>query len=285
MCENKFGIDLTKQILKKTGPENIYVCDENENTLSLSLEAWKKIKKKINKKNIKNLIYVTETNVYQYPGNGYLFASEINLKNDIKIFDLNSGCTGFVEALVLAQNLDGDSLIVCSETYSKNIKEFDRSVSTLFSDCSTIFYFKKSIFKVKQSFTVFKKNSYDDLRKKKKESLKMNGMNVFSFVSSSVSTHINDFLNKHLKKYQIDTLYLHQASKVVVDFFEKKKEFENFNIPSNITEIGNTVSSSIPMLILYDSKNLKLYNSKNIFLCGFGVGLTCTGLILEIKYE
>jgi 3-oxoacyl-[acyl-carrier-protein] synthase-3 len=283
LCEKKYGKDLAKKIIQKTGPEHIYYCNQDENTLSLSLNAWEKIKKKIDKKSIKNLVYVTETNFYEYPGNGYLFASKADLSENIKIYDLNSGCTGFVEALILAESLLGDTLIVCSETYSKNIKNFDRSISTLFSDCSTIFYFKKDTFKVRENFSFFKKYTYDDLRKKKNESLVMNGINVFSFVSTTVSPKIIDFLKITKKKYEISSLYLHQASKIVVDYFGNKKEFRDFNVPNNVCIVGNTVSSSIPMLLIYDNVKLNKLKSKNIFLCGFGVGLSCSGLILEIN--
>ena len=221
--------------------------------------------------------------MYQYPGNGYLFASQTDLKENISIFDLNSGCTGFVDALIMANGLLGDTIIVCSESYSKNIKNFDRSVSTLFSDCSTIFYYKKKTFKVRKSFSVMKKNSYNFLRKKKDESLVMNGMDVFNFVNIYVDKNINSFLNKFKDSFKIKDLYLHQASKVVIDFFKNREDYNSFRIPSNVSDIGNTVSSSIPMLLNYDKKNLKKKTNFFYFLCGFGVGLGCTGLILEIN--
>ena len=282
-CIENFGKDLAKKIIDKTGPKKLFFCGKSQNSLTLSLLAWEKIKNKINLNKIKNLIYVTETNIYQYPGNGYLFASKTNLKENILIIDMNSGCTGFVEALILAESLHGDSLIVCSETYSKNIKDFDRSVSTLFSDCSTIFYYEKKIFKVRKSFSIMKKNSYDFLRKKKNESLKMNGIDVFNFVITYVDKNINNFLKKFKTTFKIQDLYIHQASKVVIEFFKNNKKYNSFKIPTNVCKIGNTVSSSLPMLLLHDKENLNLKKKNFYFLCGFGVGLGCTGLILEIN--
>ena len=83
---------------------------------------------------INNLIFVTETNNYCFPGNSFLLASKLDLRSKIRLYDLNLGCTGFVEALDLANKLNGNSLIVCAETYSKHIKKFNRSTSSLFSD-------------------------------------------------------------------------------------------------------------------------------------------------------
>jgi 3-oxoacyl-[acyl-carrier-protein] synthase III len=83
--------------------------------------------------------------------------------------------------------------------------------------------------------------------------------------------------------YNINSLYLHQASKVVIDFFNSKEDLKKFRIPSNISIVGNTVSSSIPMLLLHDMENLNKSKSKYFFLCGFGVGLRCSGLVLKIN--
>ena len=147
ICQKEFGRKKTIEIIKKTGPIKTFQCTENEDTLTLSLSAWKDFilknkKYEINK--IKNLIYVTETSRLTFPGNGYLFSSMTNLKAEINIYDLNSGCTGFIDALKIASKLNGDTLIVCSEAYSKNIRKFERSISTLFSDGACVFLYEKN---------------------------------------------------------------------------------------------------------------------------------------------
>ena len=43
---SKYGKKKTEDLLSKTGPENLYVCDEKENSLTLSNKAWKNLKKK-----------------------------------------------------------------------------------------------------------------------------------------------------------------------------------------------------------------------------------------------
>tara|TARA_B100001063_G_C16766120_1_gene558737 strand:+ start:590 stop:1516 length:927 start_codon:yes stop_codon:yes gene_type:complete len=281
-CTKEYGKDLAKRIIEKTGPVNLYHCSESEDTLTLAIEAFIKIKNKIYLDDIKNLIFVSETNVYQFPGNGFLFASKVGMNENISVYDLNAGCTGFVDALILAEKLDHNSLIVCSEAYSKNIQSFDRSVSTLFSDCSTVFFYDKKIFKVCENFSFIKKDTYDDLQKKHGKSMIMNGSKIFSFVSSLVSKKIIEFINLHKQSYDFKTLYLHQASALVLDYFKSKKELTELSIPLNLDKIGNTVSSSIPMLILDDKENINKHFS-DIILCGFGVGLACSGVILKIN--
>ena len=73
--------------------------------LATAYKNFLKKNSKFKKENIDNLIFVTETNNFNFTGNSFLFASLINLKSNIKLYDLNSGCTGFVDALDLANSL------------------------------------------------------------------------------------------------------------------------------------------------------------------------------------
>jgi 3-oxoacyl-[acyl-carrier-protein] synthase-3 len=281
-CEKKFGKKKTSEIIKKTGPIKTFQCSKNEDTLSLSLRAWKDFKKKskiskINK--IKNLIYVTETNRFTFPGNGYLFSSIVNLNEKTNIYDINSGCTGFVDALKVANKLNGDTLIVCSEAYSKNIKNFDRSISTLFSDGASVFFFEKERFLVLKEISIFKKNSFLDLSCSK-NNLKMEGRKVYDFVISHALPEIENFLkeNKVVKK-----IFFHQASQIVCNYIKNKFEKNTIKIPNNILNRGNTVSATIPILIHDYTKKQILKVNEIIMLVGFGVGLSMSAILLKLK--
>lgn len=282
LCQKKFGIKKTIEILKKTGPVKIFQCEKDEDTLTLSLRAWFKFKKKNKQfqiKNIKNLIYTTENNRLSFPGNGYLFSSKINLNKDINIYDLNSGCTGFVDAIKIADKLNGDTLIVCSETYSKNIPYFQRSISTLFSDGSSIFLFKKKDFAVIDTISIFKKDSFLDLSCTQNK-INMDGKKVFDFVLSYALPKIEDFLKKNKN---IKIIFFHQASKIVCDYIEKKFKNKKTTVPSNLIKRGNTVSATIPILIHDYTKTTNLKINDKILLVGFGVGLSMTAIILKLK--
>ena len=106
-----FGKNKSKVFLGKTGPKKLFECDKDENTLTLSNKAWKNLKKK-DLKNIEALFYVTETPVKQFPGNGFLFASDNKLNQNIQIIDINSGCTGFVDALTLSLSSQKKKLLL-----------------------------------------------------------------------------------------------------------------------------------------------------------------------------
>lgn len=281
ICEKKFGKKKTLEIIKKTGPIKTFQCSDNEDTLTLSLRAWENFKRKnkiskINK--IKNLIYVTQTNRFSFPGNGYLFSSMTNLKEETNIYDINSGCTGFLDALKVANKLNGDTLIVCSEAYSKNIKNFDRSISTLFSDGASVFFFEKKKFLVLKEISIFKKYSFLDLSCSK-NNIKMDGKKVYDFVISQALPKIGNFLkeNKLVKK-----IFFHQASQIVCDYIKNKFEKNTIKIPNNLLNRGNTVSATIPILIHDFTKKKTLKVNDTIMLVGFGVGLSMSAITLKL---
>jgi 3-oxoacyl-[acyl-carrier-protein] synthase III len=75
----------------------------------------------------------------------------------------------------------------------------------------------------------------------------------------------------------IDSLFIHQAGKIVINLIKTKLNKKIF-LPTNYEKYGNLVSTSIPVLISENLKELK--KSKKILFCGFGVGLSISILKL-----
>lgn len=247
----------------------------------MAIDAFKKIKKKEQlKKKIKNIIFVTETPVNIFPGNAVIFSSILNLKENLNLIDLNSGCTGFVDAINIASNLNGATLIICSETYSKYFKDFNRSISTIFSDCASIFFYENN-FKILKYSTGFEKNTYENLIGYDKNKLIMNGAKVYGFVTSRVIPELESVINQN--NHKISRIYIHQASKLVINTFKEKFKNYNYDFPTNLTKYGNTNASTIPLLLREDFENKKLKRGDNIILCGFGVGLSFSIMLIKIK--
>mgnify|MGYP000194465142 CR=1 FL=1 len=282
-CTKQFGKKKTKELLNKTGPKKLFICKENEDTLTLSNKAWNKLKKK-NIDNIQTLFYVTETPVKQFPGNGFLFASKNKLNENIQIIDINSGCTGFVDALTLSLSLKKKTIIICSEAYSKSSKTFNRSVTTLFSDGASAFIPDLKQLKLVDSVFGYKKDTYNDLACDIVSNIQMDGKKVYDFVGSEVLPALIRMFKKN-KSRKFNRIYLHQGSKFVVEFLQDKlKSFSN-HIPSNIEKTGNFVSATLPILISSDLKKNPLKHKENIVLCGFGVGLAYSFAIVEVNKD
>ena len=82
--------------------------------------------------------------------------------------------------------------------------------------------------------------------------------------------------------YHIDGIYLHQASRVVVEGIKKLLPIETKIIFENYHRYGNTVSSSIPFLL--EEYPLAVSGGKTVsILAGFGVGLTSSVIVYGNK--
>ena len=100
----------------------------------------------------------------------------------------------------------------------------------------------------------------------------MAGAEVFLWTRNRVVKQILTALDEEMTLGRpIETVVLHQASKLVVETIQSALPPET-RIPTNFETVGNTVSSSIPILL--SQKSAILEESDSTLLSGFGVGLS-----------
>ena len=93
-----------------------------------------------------------------------------------------------------------------------------------------------------------------------------------------IFVYINKLILFSIKKLsEIDFFLFHQGSKFVLDALSKSLNIKNAKVIFNSATYGNTVSSSIPILLA----NKKIFNAKYIICSGFGVGLTWSSVLLK----
>ena len=290
----KHNWDYSK-IIEKTGIKKVYHSSKNESALKLAISAAKKITKK-NKK-IDAIIYVTQSPEFFLPTNACVIQNKLGLKKNIIAYDINQGCTGFVYGLYNAQLLLQDSLInnvliICSDTYTKNIKKDNKSCLTLFSDGATAILVKKRKNKKKQYIFYTDGSGENDLKlhfsgnqfkKNKIPELSMDGRKVLLFTMNYVPQIVRKTLKAN--KVTLDELkyvIFHQASKIVIENLIRKLDIPLNKIYKNYDKFGNTVSSTIP-LCLYELRKKKMISKGDkILICGFGVGLSIASTIMEV---
>ena len=236
-----------------TGIKKRFLSTEKETSENLAIKVCKKLKKS-EIKDISHIISVTNTPSIKFPGISNFISSKLDLTN-VFCINLNSGCTGYVDALLLAYNIiyqDKKSkvLIVTSDTYSKYINKNNRSIKPLFSDGSTatIIKFNSRGFKFISRENINIKDTQKDLILNNSE-IEMNGPAVVSLALK----HVIPSLKKFSK--DIEALYLHQAGKIVISLLKNELR-KNIFIPTNYEKYGNLVSSSIPILIKENLKGL-----------------------------
>ena len=271
-----------KKIYSATGIKKRYVSDEKEDIISLSIKSAKKIFKNFSRKKIDFLIVVTQTSEYKLPSASCILQNQLKLRNDIKAFDINMGCSGFIYGLNIASNLiknnEGkNGLIICTDVYTKFIKKKNRSCRPIFSDASSSILIsadKKNYIGPFQ-FGTDGKGAFDLSLKDGNENIYMNGSKVALFSIKRVPESINKLLYKIKKnKNTIDKFIFHQASKYVLDKIYKNMKLDKSKIFQNYKDYENTVSASIPIALKLASKKKYLKNKDQVILTGFGVGLS-----------
>jgi 3-oxoacyl-[acyl-carrier-protein] synthase-3 len=111
----------------------------------------------------------------------------------------------------------------------------------------------------------------------------MNGSEIFSFTLSSVPNLILNVLSKNeIAHNEVDYFILHQANAYMLEFLRKKLKIDPAKFYLGFSEIGNTVSSTIPIAICDAKEKNILHQDMNVVLAGFGVGYSWAGCLLKL---
>lgn len=274
------------RIAQKTGIQTLHRTKKS--AYELAVDATDKLDKiEFYRKNIKYLIYVTQSPSFYLPNHASRIQQVLNLSKETMCFDINQGCSGFAQALFLSNKLleDKDSLalIICSDTYSHHLSKDDRSTQVLFSDGATASIIQGSgNYQIIGSKHLTDGSGADLLSKSidSKRSLHMDGASVFQWTRRELGKQIKELLNdSKFDLEDIDKYFFHQASKLVLTNIIKSLKIDENKVLSTLNITGNLVSSSIPFLIQNHFNEFK--TSKLIVLSGFGVGLSSSSLLIK----
>ena len=272
--EKKFKLK-NNSLKRLTGINKRYISNKNETAETLAISVCKNLKKN-EIQNLSHIISVTNTSSIKFPGISNFISSFLK-KEDVHCINLNSGCTGYVDALILSyeiikNNKNSKILIITSDTYSKFIKKDNRNIRPLFSDgaSASIIEYKKNGFKLIKKITKNICKSQNNLILDK-NFIEMNGPGLVSF---AVKNLIPELIKS---EKNTDSIYIHQAGKIVTNIIKMniKKRF----MPTNYEKYGNLVSTSIPVLLKENYSKLK--KDKQVVICGFGVGLSIS--LIKLK--
>ncbi|MDC0044585.1 ketoacyl-ACP synthase III [Pelagibacteraceae bacterium] len=291
-----------KKIYEKTGVKKRHIASINETTTSMAIEAANKITNfNIKKKEIEFLIFVTQNSEYQLPTSACIIQDRLGIPTTAMCFDINLGCSGFIYALAVANSfieskLYNKGLIICSEKYSSFIDKDNRSCRPLFSDGAAAILIDNN---KENKFISFDfgtdgkgynklivprvdKNINETEIKIEKNKLHMSGADVFFFSLTRVpQTIIKNLKKSNLLINDIDLFIFHQASKYVIDSLSKKLKIKDSKMFNNYNEIGNTVSSTIPIALKNAKDKNLIKNNDLIMMIGFGVGYSWGSCIIK----
>lgn len=232
------------------------------------------------------LICVTQSSRFALPGISNFLQHKSGLPSSTFLIDINQGCAGFVQALTIASKFLVEwknIIIVCADQYRSKLALDDRSTNAVFSDCATatlISSDKDANLSISANSFIFDGSKTNYLYQSFDSNINngrlfMDGPKLWAYTRTEIVPIIKKLLGH---SDDVHAIYMHQASKVVFDGIAQQLQSYKLEVPSNFNKIGNTVSSSIPMLL---SEHLEAFNSKTSIVAGFGVGINA--IILKVE--
>ncbi|MDR0865172.1 MAG: ketoacyl-ACP synthase III [Candidatus Symbiothrix sp.] len=301
-----------EKIASKVGVNKRHITSDNETALDLATSAAKKLFKEhsIDKSTIDFVLLCTQSPDYYLPTSSCILQNRLGLSNSTGALDYNLGCSGYIYGLSLAKGLilggiAKNVLLLTAETYSKHLHPKDKGNRTIFGDAATANLISTEGFAEIGNFALGTDGSGAEnlivkrgaLRQpeakndlvidennnlKSSDYLYMNGGEIFNFTADAVPVLVEQVLkNNQLQQDDIDLFVFHQANKYMMNYLRKLIEIDADKFYIYLENVGNTVSSTIPIALCEAQKEEKLKG--NILLAGFGVGYSWGGVTLKIK--
>ncbi len=307
------GEEAVKKFVKMTGIREIHRTHEKQTASDLGYAAADRLltDKGIDRNSIGCVVFVAHSTDYRRPATACVLQHRLHIENkDCAVFDVNLGCSAFVYGVEIVCSMMQCSdikrgLLIVGETMTKMVYPEDKSSNMLFGDAGSAIIFEKTDTDSEINALVCSDGSgwkaivapaggfrnmeasrepmvWADGNLRTLYNTVMNGTDVFNFTISDVPKTMNDFFDKSQTTAEdYDMFALHQANKFILKQLSKKLNVSMDKIPVCIDRYGNTSAAAIPLTIC-DALGEENKGRKNIFMSGFGVGLSWGVVSAEI---
>ena len=295
-------------IAAKTGIEQRHIAAPDECASDLGVAAAEALfeKYEIDRSTIDFLLLCTQTPDYPLPTTACLMQDRLGLSSSTGALDFNLGCSGFVYGLALADGLIRTGavrrvLLVTAETYSKYIDRSDRSLRTIFGDGAAATLIEAHDRPTLTGFQFGTDGSGADTlmvteggnrtaghclrprgRHRWPSALYMDGPSLISFAVAAIPQLVRQTLQSAgTTRDQIKRFILHQATYKMMSELQQCLQLDDDSMPIMLKDVGNTVSSTIPIVIESLRSRGELRPAERNMLIGFGVGWSWAACIWE----
>lgn len=288
--------------------ERRVVCSETATDLAISASEKLFAKGSVQKDEIDFVLFCTQSPDYKLPSSACIIQDKLGLSTKCGAFDFNLGCSGYEYGLAVAKGLvvagvAKNVLLLTGETYNKYIHPKDKGNRTIFGDGASATVISTDGFAeigefslgtdgsgaknliVKTGGARFEEKLNDVTFDEggnpiSSDHLFMDGQEIFMFTLMKVPKMVKEVLSKNsIEKENVNLFVFHQANKYMLEHLRKKLKIDKEKFFVNLENVGNTVSSTIP-IALCDAREQGILNS-NILLAGFGVGLSWGATIIK----
>ena len=188
-------------------------------------------------------------------------------------------------------------LLITAETYSRYIDAEDRSLRTIFGDGAAATLIDAVDVPTLQAFQFGTDGSGADTllatkggarpavdahkprhRQRWNSDLYMDGPSLMSFTVGKIPQLVDDILvESKVAKSDVHLFLFHQATRKMLEQLQVRLELDESRLPIMLEKCGNTVSSTIPILIDDLRRARQLRAGTTNMLIGFGVGWSWAG--------
>lgn len=309
---NEFPEWTVDKIANKVGIKQRHIAAADETASDMAFAAAEKLfyEHKINRNEIDFVILCTQSIDYHLPSSACILQKRLNLTTNCGAFDIDLGCSGYEYGLAVAKGLiitgiANNILFLTAETYTKYIHPKDKGNRTIFGDAATATLISNTGFAeignfslgtdgtgaedliVKTGCSRYPHKKSDTIYDENgtvisSDNLFMNGKGIFDFTSDVVPPMINDTLLKNnIPLEKIDLVVFHQANKYMINYLRKLLDIDKQKFYLYLENVGNTVSSTIPIALYEAQKEEKLRG--NVLIAGFGVGFSWGATVLKCQ--
>ena len=298
-----------EKINNKIGIKQRHVTVEGETASDLAIGAAEKLfaANNIDRTSVDYLIFVTQSPDYHLPTTACIIQTKLGLSKRITAIDVNLGCNGFVAGLSLAKAviLAGQAknvLLLTGETYSKYMHERDKSNRTIFGAAATLVSTEGMAeigeFVIGTDGTgaenlIVKTGGarhpepagdlkFDDFgNPRSSDNLYMDGPAILNYSLDSIPQLVADVLEKNnVTMDDIDLHVYHQANIFLANLERRKLKIAKERYYCNIENVGNTVSSTIPIGLCLAMEEGCLKPGMKVLSVAQGLGYTWGGMVL-----
>ena len=308
------------KISGKTGIYQRHISNDSEFSSDMAISAASKLfdEYSFDKESVDYLLFCTQSPDYLLPTTACILQDKLGLRKTCGALDFNLGCSGFIYGLGLAKGLiesgQADNvLLITSETYSKFINFRDKSNRTIFGDAAAAALISASPINEKVNLFIgsfaygtdgsrFDKlivknsgirhqcvpsqdrNDPDGNFLSNDDYLFMDGKEIFNFTAFEVPVLVKSTLeNNDLLPENISMYIFHQANEFMLDFVRKRCQIPGEKFYISLKDVGNTVSSTIPIALKRYLSERETRKGDKILLAGFGVGLSMGGVVVTLE--
>ncbi len=302
-------------VAEKVGLRSRHILAAGQTGISLAVDACRRLMQAnpdLQPNDVDLLVCVTQNPDRRIPHNAPGIAHELGLPASVASFDISLGCSGYVYGLEIVQGfleragLKHGILVTC-DPYSRIMAKEDKDTNCIFGDAATATWIKAEPGRSETLATDFGTDGSggdaievpasgaarplvslledSQVASHDRESLRlhMRGRAVFNFVMSRVPTSIDACLRKAgCQLADIDWFALHQGSIYMLDALARRADIPSDKLLKNMDRYGNTVSSTIPLLLAELDERGELAG-RTLLLSGFGVGLSWASAVVRFR--